>query len=72
MSDLSVLQRSSKEELAHTFVNLIKHLTTKSENFWFFTVRDSDWVGHGHLEGSNGLNRLIRTTNEDVLSTLSC
>ena len=26
----------------------------------------------GHLEGSNGLNRLISTTNDEVRSALSC
>lgn len=56
----------------HTFVSLIRHFTTRSENFWFLVANDSLDAGEGHLEGSKGLNKLISTTKDDVRSALSC
>lgn len=55
-----------------TFVNLMRHFTTRSEKRWFLAAKLSLDAGEGHLEGSNGRKRLIRTTKDDVRSALSC
>lgn len=52
-------------------MSLIRHLTTRSENFWFLTMRDSFTAGEGHLEGSRGRKRVMRTTKDEVRSALS-
>lgn len=55
-----------------TFVNLMRHFTTRSEKRWFLAAKLSLDAGEGHLEGSNGRKRLIRTTKDEVRSALSC
>lgn len=67
-----IIKPNYKATLNNTFVSLIKHLTTKSENFWFLAANVSFAAGAGHLEGSKGRKRLIRTTKDEVRSALSC
>jgi hypothetical protein len=50
----------------------MRHFTTRSENFWFLMAKVSVDAGEGHLLGSKGLNRLIKTSKDDVRSALSC